>query len=237
MKKLNIIITSAFCASVMAVNASAASENCVSVFDKIDRINSIVNCVNISECDPKSVLQSILSGCFNGQFPMLPNNPELPEWPGQDQAPIVPEKPETPDQDNTPENDTNNDIQGSVSAYEKKVVELVNAERAKSGLPALKLNSKLSDVAREKSSDMQRNGYFDHNSPTYGSPFDMLKHFGISYNTAGENIAMGYSSPEAVVKGWMESPGHRANIMNTSYTEIGVGHISNGNYWTQLFIG
>lgn len=231
MKKLNIIITSAVCVSLMAVNASAASNECVTVFDKLDNISSIVNSVNISQCDAKTILQQLLDNCFNGQLPELPQQPE------QDETPIIPEVPEVPEQDILPDNNGNGNISGTVSELERKVVELVNIERAKQGLSALSLNNKLSNVAREKSRDMQANGYFSHTSPTYGSPFDMLRQFGISYNTAGENIAMGYSSPEAVVSGWMNSAGHRANILNSNYSEIGVGHISNGNYWTQLFIG
>ncbi|MCA1039985.1 CAP domain-containing protein [Bacillus infantis] len=124
-----------------------------------------------------------------------------------------------------------------VSAFEQKVFELTNQERAKNGVPALKLDTELSKVAREKSNDMKTNGYFDHNSPTYGSPFDMMKKFGISYRTAGENIAMGQRSPEEVVKAWMNSEGHRKNILNASFTHIGVGHVAEGNYWTQQFIG
>lgn len=77
----------------------------------------------------------------------------------------------------------------SLSEFEQRVVELTNAERAKQGLPALKIDTELSKVARIKSEDMQKNNYFDHNSPTYGSPFDMMKKFGISYTSAGENIA------------------------------------------------
>ena len=84
---------------------------------------------------------------------------------------------------------------------------------------------------------MQNKNYFDHNSPTYGSPFDMMKSFGISYTSAGENIAMGQTTPEQVVQAWMDSPGHRANIMNSSFTQIGVGYVASGNYWTQQFIG
>ena len=83
---------------------------------------------------------------------------------------------------------------------------------------------------------MKNLGYFSHTSPTYGSPFDMMKNFGISYRSAGENIAKGYATPEAVVKGWMNSPGHRANILNKSFTHIGVGYVENGSYWTQMFI-
>lgn len=126
---------------------------------------------------------------------------------------------------------------GQLSAYEQKVVELTNAERAKNGLSPLKVDVELSKVAREKSKDMSVNNYFDHNSPTYGSPFDMMKKFGISYRSAGENIAMGQRSPEEVVNSWMNSSGHRENILSKDFTHIGVGHVADGNYWTQQFIG
>ena len=128
---------------------------------------------------------------------------------------------------------------GSISAFEQQVVDLTNAERAKAGLSPLKLNVELSRVARIKSEDMRDKNYFDHNSPTYGSPFDMMRKFGISYTAAGENIAAGQTSPQAVVTGWMNSPGHRQNILNSNYTEIGVGYAAGGSYrhyWTQEFI-
>ena len=122
-------------------------------------------------------------------------------------------------------------------AFENKVLELVNTERAKNGLSALQMDESVRKVARVKSSDMSKNKYFSHTSPTYGTPFEMLKSYGISYKSAGENIAQGYTSPEAVVKGWMNSSGHRANILNASYTHIGIGYEASGNYWTQMFIG
>jgi uncharacterized YkwD family protein len=125
----------------------------------------------------------------------------------------------------------------SVSAFEKQVVELTNAERAKQGLAPLTLDTELSKVARTKSQDMKDKNYFDHNSPTYGSPFDMMKSFGVSYKSAGENIAQGQTTPEQVVQAWMDSQGHRENIMNSSFTHIGVGYVASGNYWTQMFIG
>ena len=125
----------------------------------------------------------------------------------------------------------------SVRAYEQEVIRLVTVERAKAGLKALTEDWELSRVARYKSQDMHDLRYFSHTSPTYGSPFDMMKAFGIRYRTAGENIAMGYRTPAAVVQGWMNSPGHRANILNASYTKIGVGYVASGNYWTQHFIG
>ncbi|MBP2241208.1 putative YkwD family protein [Cytobacillus eiseniae] len=128
-------------------------------------------------------------------------------------------------------------VSSSVSAYEQKVLELTNQERAKNGVSALSLDVELSKVARTKSADMKAKGYFDHNSPTYGSPFDMMKQFGISYKSAGENIAMGQRSPEEVVNAWMNSEGHRKNILNANYTHLGIGHVADGNYWTQMFIG
>jgi len=124
----------------------------------------------------------------------------------------------------------------SLSEFEQRVVELTNAERTKQGLPALQIDTELSKVARIKSEDMQKNNYFDHNSPTYGSPFDMMKKFGISYTSAGENIAQGQRTPEEVVQAWMNSAGHRANILNNGFTHIGVGYVESGNYWTQQFI-
>ncbi|MEW4211784.1 CAP domain-containing protein [Priestia megaterium] len=124
------------------------------------------------------------------------------------------------------------------SQFEQKVVDLVNQEREKQGLTPLTLNKKLSDVARTKSKDMMDKGYFDHNSPTYGSPFDMMKQFGIEYTTAGENIAKGQQSPEDVMNAWMNSDGHRKNILNPDFTEIGVGYVKGDTtYWTQQFIG
>jgi uncharacterized YkwD family protein/spore coat assembly protein SafA len=122
-------------------------------------------------------------------------------------------------------------------AFEDEVVRLVNRHRAAAGLKPLANNWQLARVARYKSQDMKDKGYFAHNSPTYGTPFQMIKNFGISYRAAGENIAKGQSSPKAVVDAWMNSSGHRANILNPSFTEIGVGYVSEGRYWTQMFIG
>ena len=125
----------------------------------------------------------------------------------------------------------------SVLSYEKEVVRLVNEIRAKNGLKALTYNWELSRVARYKSQDMKDNRYFSHTSPVYGTPFQMMKDFGITYRSAGENIARGYTSPQAVVNAWMNSSGHRANILSASFTQIGVGYVADGNYWTQMFIG
>jgi len=122
------------------------------------------------------------------------------------------------------------------ASVEQEVVKLVNAERAKEGLPALKEDWELSRVAKYKSQDMHDKNYFDHTSPTYGTPFTMMKNFGITYKSAGENIAKGQQSATEVVNAWMNSAGHRANILNKNYTHIGVGFVKDGNYWSQMFI-
>ncbi len=125
----------------------------------------------------------------------------------------------------------------SVLNFEKEVVRLVNEIRSQNGLRELTYDWELSRVARIKSEDMRDNKYFSHTSPVYGSPFQMIKNFGITYRSAGENIARGQATPQAVVSAWMSSSGHRANILNSSFTRIGVGYAANGKYWTQMFIG
>jgi uncharacterized YkwD family protein/spore coat assembly protein SafA len=126
-----------------------------------------------------------------------------------------------------------------IKALENEVIKLVNSERAKNGLPALKANWQVSRVARYKSQDMIDKNYFSHTSPTYGSPFRMLETFGVSFSAAGENIAMGQRTPSEVMNAWMGSTGHRNNILSPSFTEIGVGLAKSANgryYWTQMFI-
>lgn len=127
----------------------------------------------------------------------------------------------------------------SLTADELETFNLINQQRINNGLPALKIDYEVQRVARIKAQDMVNNNYFAHNSPTYGTPFNMLKNFGISYNTAGENIA-GNSSNSAAVTAWMNSSGHRANILNNSYNNTGIGVVSSPKYgkvYVQMFIG
>jgi uncharacterized YkwD family protein len=122
---------------------------------------------------------------------------------------------------------------------EQTMLDLVNAERTKLGLKPLQIDLELVKLARLKSQDMINLNYFSHQSPTYGSPFEMMKAAGISYRLAGENLA-GAPTVERAHTGLMNSPGHRANILNPSYTHIGIGAISGGRYgmmFTQLFVG
>lgn len=128
-------------------------------------------------------------------------------------------------------------VSDTVLNYENEVIRLVNEIRTENGLKSLTANWELSRIARYKSEDMSDNRYFSHTSPTYGTPFQMIQAFGLSFRSAGENIAYGQRTPAAVVNAWMNSSGHRANILNGSYTQIGVGYCASRNYWTQMFIG
>jgi uncharacterized YkwD family protein len=122
----------------------------------------------------------------------------------------------------------------SPSGFEDQVAQLVNSERAKNGLKPLTHRADLKSVAEKKAQDMINSNYFSHTSPNYGSPFDMMRTFGISYSSAGENIAKGQTTPQEVMNSWMNSSGHRANILNSSYNCIGVGFYHGA--WVQMFI-
>ena len=161
--------------------------------------------------------------------------------PAEDPAPAPAEDP-APEKmpEPQPKPETKPEAGQQFSQFQKRVVELVNIERQKEGLQPLSADALLMKGAAAKSQDMVQNGYFSHNSPKYGSPFAMMKTFGISYRYAGENIASGQASPESVVRAWMNSPGHRANIMSSKFNKIGVGYAytTGGSYhhfWTQWF--
>jgi uncharacterized YkwD family protein len=169
------------------------------------------------------------------ETPDEPEVPDVPETPDEPEVPEVPETPDVPEAPETPETPETPDEPSIELSMEQQVVELVNEVRASYGLSELTYSEELSAGARLKSEDMATQGYFDHNSPTYGTPYQMMQSLGITYRSAGENIARGYSSAEAVMEAWMNSEGHRANILNENYTEIGVGYVADGNYWTQWF--
>ncbi|WP_028547610.1 peptidoglycan-binding protein [Paenibacillus sp. UNC451MF] len=121
---------------------------------------------------------------------------------------------------------------------EQKMVDLINKERKQEGLAPLKVIADVSYTARLKSQDMVENNYFSHNSPRYGSPFDMLQQRGITYTSAGENIACN-ETVEGAHRVLMESPGHRDNILDKDYTHIGIGVVKGGScgkMFTQQFI-
>lgn len=238
---------------VLSIAAAAAILAANPVMDKADASTtspSKVNCYqngNLSNEDINSILQKYLknyqidwnqqqSAKAEAPAPTQTKAQATPAAPAK--APAAPAKaPAEQPAKASVEKPAAAPASSAVSAYEQKVVDLTNQERSKNGLKPLALDTELSKVAREKSRDMQSKNYFSHTSPTYGSPFDMMKKFGITYTSAGENIAMGQPTPEAVVQAWMDSDGHRKNILSSNFTHIGVGHVASGNYWTQMFIG
>lgn len=176
--------------------------------------------VKVFKCDFNAFYEKFCNN-WQGNVPSLPeeNEPETPEI----------EEPELPEENI------------NAHEYELRVLELVNEERAKRSLSPLSWSDELAEVARAHSEDMLKRNFFSHTNPDGKSPFDRMRAYGISYRSAGENIAAGQKTPEAVVEAWMNSEGHRANILNSSYTKLGVGYVSGngayGTYWTQNFAG
>lgn len=147
--------------------------------------------------------------------------------------------PSTSSGSNQSSGENTNTTTSQLTADEQEVFDLINAKRVANGLSTLKIDDELQNVARIKAQDMVDNNYFSHNSPIYGSPFDMIKKFGIRYKTAGENIA-GNSSNSGAVNAWMNSEGHRANILNSSFNYTGIGVVKSPKYgkvYVQMFMG
>lgn len=176
-------------------------------------------------------------GMLDGNPNFVPNTDMLDGNPNFNQAAPTPKTPSTPQKAQpAPSKQTPSTSKAPGDTMVQQVVQLTNEQRRKNGLSDLKVDIPLTNMAQKKAQDMLDNSYFSHTSPTYGSPFDMMKTFGISYRSAGENIAKGQPSAQQVVNDWMNSPGHRANILNSGFTHIGVGHTTSEGYWTQEFI-
>ncbi|MBR4721125.1 MAG: hypothetical protein IK057_05120 [Clostridia bacterium] len=176
------------------------------------------SCNNTVQNGNYTSLQDIINNFFGKTNNNSGNNQTTP------QTPVTPAQPETQ----------------NIGGYQAEVLRLVNEQRANYGLSALTYNTKLESVAYAHSKDMAVNNYFSHTNLSGQSPFDRMKAAGISYRSAAENIAAGQKTPQEVVNAWMNSSGHRANILNSSVSQMGVGIYSGGSYgvyWTQLFIG
>lgn len=140
---------------------------------------------------------------------------------------------------NNSNSSNSNQVTSSLTNDEMEVFNLINQKRTSAGLAKLKIDDETQNVARIKAKDMVDSNYFSHTSPTYGSPFDMLKSFKVSYKTAGENIA-GNSSNSKAVEAWINSEGHKANILNSSFNYTGIGVVNGSKYgkiYVQMFIG
>lgn len=160
--------------------------------------------------------------------------------PPQPQSTPKPEETKQPEPQTPQQNQPTEKVEpvDNLSSLENQMIDLINEARKENNVDPLKTDKQLTKVARKKSKDMVQNDYFSHNSPTYGSPFDMLNKFGVEYLQAGENIAAN-SSVKAAHKELMNSTGHRRNILNPQYTHVGAGIKSSEKYgyiFTQLFI-
>lgn len=169
--------------------------------------------------------------------PELPETPETPDVPDEPEIPNEPETPDNPEIPEKPENDGEVDKEENETAgtYAEQILSLVNKYRAQSGLKALTLDKNLSAAAGIRAKEIVSS--FSHTRPNGSSCFTALSELGISYNGAGENIAYGQESAQEVMTAWMNSQGHRENIMSSSFTKLGVGVYSSGGtlYWAQFF--
>ena len=246
-RKIFTFTAAAALAAALTVQANAAETNCKQFVWDCPTLEQFCQMIcPIPECPP--CVPEIPDTDDTPVVPAPPvedETPELPTPPVEDETPEVPEIPDTEDAPEAPVPPVEDEIPeetpeqspeiDAMSQLEQAACTLINQRRAENGLEPLAISADLSVKARIKSQDMRDNNYFDHNSPTYGSPFDLMQSLGITYRTAGENIAMGYKTAEAVVDAWMNSPGHRANILSTNYTTMGIGFVD--GYWTQWFIG
>ncbi|MEY8275312.1 CAP domain-containing protein [Blautia marasmi] len=170
------------------------------------------------------------------------NQPENPDTPDDNQPEnpgtpdgSLPENPDTPD-NNQPENPSVPDNDTENADFVRQVVNLVNQERAKAGLSPVTADTSIQAAAQVRAKEIEKS--FSHTRPDGSSFSTALTQQGVTYRGSGENIAWGQKTPEQVMNGWMNSEGHRANILNKNFTKIGVGYHQNAsgtNYWTQLF--
>ncbi|MGM9935998.1 MAG: CAP domain-containing protein [Candidatus Ornithomonoglobus sp.] len=260
MKKITTLLIAA---GLIACSGSAMAKTAVitipvngSCFTVNGQIVQSDGCITKDDID--KLIGSFGFGCINGENKPGSGDEEMPELPQATEAPAETEEPQetaAPEQTDAPTETEAPAVPtemptaapteapapqapSSVSALEKEVFELVNKERAANGLHSLTWADDLAAVARAHSQDMIDNNYFSHTNLSGESPFDRLRKAGISYTAAAENIAYGQRTPQAVMDAWMNSSGHRANILNSRVKEIGVGaaKASNGTiYWTQVF--
>lgn len=167
--------------------------------------------------------------------PVAENTPPAPR-PAAPAAPVRPAKPVKPAKP-TPQatgpaapQDT-----AAPSGAQAEVLALVNKERTAVGCPVLTLNAKLTKAAQDHSADMAANSNMSHTGSDGSDPGQRITRAGYQWRTYGENVAYGYSTPAKVMEGWMNSPGHKRNILDCSYKEIGIGLAQPGHYWTQNF--
>ena len=225
-----------------AINKLCKDNGCGDVQSALNKLCGNGGCGNVqsalnklckdSGCSVNTLLQNIKGYCPDGNCST--NTPAAPQKPA-----VTPTKPTAPAVNpTTPSAPAANPVSSEFNAaYEDEVIRLVNAERAKYGLAALSKDNGAQNVAHVRAKEIVQS--FSHTRPNGTSCFTAATELGVTYRSAGENIAYGYRTPEQVVTGWMNSEGHRKNILSSSYTKIGVGCYASGGvlYWSQFFIG
>ena len=202
--------------------------------DKLDVINEVENwyAIRLPEDQIGFVPKEQVT-------PVVPDEGEAkPEPTGTQDNPIDQTGPANTPGTTSPNTNNTGEMATSPTQAEQQMLNLVNEARAANNVPPLEMDMEVVNVSRIKSQDMIDNNYFSHNSPTYGSPFDMLQSFNVSYVQAGENIA-GNRDVAAAHEALMNSPGHRKNILSPDYTHIGIGIQEGGQYgmmFTQIFV-
>ena len=251
MKNLKRIAAASLCAALAGTMTAGAVRLPRVQGAVFTQVSGNLNCSTLPSTAVQQILQQIL-----GKLPSIPNGkpggeqdkpvmrpeepdltPDIPEIPDTPEEPDIPDTPDTPEAPDVPEVPDAPEEDGSDSSFASEVVRLVNAERAKNGLSALTVDAKAQAAAQVRAQELAKS--FSHTRPD-GSRFSTaLTQAGASYRSAGENIAYGQQSPAAVMEAWMNSSGHRANILGSQFSAIGVGAVEiNGRYyWTQLFIG
>lgn len=246
MKRISKILTTGLAAlTVLSSSTLFAGAATASPQVKVIYANSS-NCQNIQTilnqycgtqgCDINTLLKTIKGYCPDGNCST--DTPAAPEAPVKPEAPAKPEASQAEQPVVTPTApSTNTESTEFNAAYEKEVIRLVNVQRANYGLSPLAQDDGAQKVARVRAKEIVQS--FSHTRPNGTSCFTAASEMGVSYRSAGENIAYGYQTPEQVVNGWMNSEGHRKNILSASFSKIGVGCYKSGgvNYWSQFFIG
>ena len=258
MKKLIAVTASLIAAaSLSQVSAADVKADKISVSDLFDLVknNSCIADIlpnlgdigtggDIGHISSSETLKELLEKLFEHIKTDRPATPEIPDddfdsdFNQPDDPADCPDAgcpDETPDKPSETPDDSADNGNMSASSYANAVLNLVNKYRKQNGLASVKLDSALSGAASTRAKEIVSS--FSHTRPNGSSCFTVLSENGISYNGAGENIAYGQSSPDEVMTAWMNSAGHRANILNASFTRLGVGVYESGGtlYWTQLF--
>lgn len=257
-KKISMLITPIIILGLVACNNNANNDNQANNDNKDHNISSMATSMSSKDyphtkavliqqakyqfdpIEPGDEFQGEAPNSNYGQSPNQWQQRQATPSPNNQQAPSQQQIQAAPPSNNQPAPTQKQPEQTrttGISQAAQQVIDLTNTERRKNGLPDLKADTQLSSVAQKKSEDMQQKHYFSHTSPTYGSPFDMMRDFGVTYQSAGENIAQGQQTPQEVVQAWMNSEDHRKNILSNNFTHIGVGYEQTGKNWTQMFIG